>query len=293
MSYGRMQQEEQRLRAEIKRLLARSEAEDTAEDELYGPDRRGDELPEELRRRESRLKKIQEAKAALEQEAKEAAKRKGRSERAVPEAKAQRNFTDPDSRIMKDSSKAFVQAYSAQLAVDADWQVIVETEVVQASNDKGQLVPMVERVCDRMEETPAAVSADTGYWTEADIATLEWYEIPAYVATKKIRHSEWREAEILPEPVPEGLSRKERMTYLLCTERGRAEFNKRKQTVEPVIGQIKEARGFRRLLLRGLPKVQGEWRFVCTVHNVLKLFRSGWRPPLGASPSPAVAGAPA
>lgn len=277
MSYGRMQEEEQRLRAEIKRLLARSEAEDAAEDELYGPDRRGDELPEELRRREGRLKKIQEAKAALEQEAKEAAQRKGEADAAVPD-KAQRNFTDPDSRIMKDSSKAFVQAYSAQLAVDADSQVIVETELLQASNDKGQLVPMVERVCDRVEETPAAVSADTGYWTEADIATMEWYEIPAYVATKKIRHSEWRDAAILPEPVPDGLSRKERMTYLLRTERGRAEFNKRKQTVEPVIGQIKEARGFRRLLLRGHPKVRGEWRFVCTVHNLLKLFRSGWKP---------------
>ncbi|MBM3776391.1 MAG: IS1182 family transposase [Acidobacteria bacterium] len=277
MSYGRMQEEEQRLRAEIKRLLARSEAEDAAEDELYGPDRRGDELPEELRRREGRLKKIQEAKAALEQEAKEAAQRKGEADAAVPD-KAQRNFTDPDSRIMKDSSKAFVQAYSAQLAVDADSQVIVETELLQASNDKGQLVPMVERVCDRVEETPAAVSADTGYWTEADIATMEWYEIPAYVATKKIRHSEWRDAAILPEPVPDGLSRKERMTYLLRTERGRAEFNKRKQTVEPVIGQIKEARGFRRLLLRGHPKVRGEWRFVCTVHNLLKLFGSGWKP---------------
>jgi len=285
MSYGRMQQEEQRLRTEIKRLLARSEAEDAAEDELYGPDKTGDELPEELRRREGRLKKIQEAKAALEQEAKEAAKRKGKPARdAVPEAKAQRNFTDPDSRIMKDSgSKAFVQAYSAQLAVDADSQVIVETELMQASNDKGQLVPMVERVCDRMEETPDAVSADTGYWTEADIAKLEWYEIPAYVATKKIRHSEWREAEILPEPIPEGLSRKERMSYLLRTQRGRAEFDKRKQTVEPVIGQIKAARGFRQLLLRGLPKVRGEWRIVCTVHNVLKLFGSGWRPQLGGS----------
>jgi len=285
MSYGRMVEEEKRLKVEIRRWLAQSEAEDRAEDQKYGPDRRGDELPEELRRRESRLRKIQEAKAALEEEARRAAEaqaeatgRKTTREQKRPAPTAQRNFTDPDSRIMKDSSKAFVQAYSAQLAVDHGSQVIVETELVQAANDKGQLVPMVERVCDRMEEVPGAVSADSGYWTDADVATLEWYEIPAYVATKKIRHREWRESKILPEPVPDHLPRKERMAYRLRTERGKAEFDKRKVTAEPVVGQIKQARGFRQLLLRGLANVRPEWRLVCAAHNLLKLFGSGWRP---------------
>jgi transposase len=280
MSYARMQEEETRLKAEITRLLAQAEDEDAAEDERYGSERRGDELPEELRHRESRLKKIQEAKAALEKKAREEAQQAGRAdaEQAVPEPKAQRNFTDPESRIMLDSSKAFVQAYNAQAAVDHESQVIVAAEVVQAANDKGQLVPMVEQVCDNLAETPEAVSADSGYWAEAAVERLEAYEIPAFVAPGKIRHREWREQGLLPEPVPVELPAKERMAYRLRTESGRAEYDKRKVTVEPVFGQIKGARGFRQFLLRGLERVRSEWRLVCTVHNLLKLKGSGWRP---------------
>lgn len=280
MSYARMQEEETRLKAEIKGLLARAEAEDAAEDERYGPERRGDELPEELRHRESRLKKIQEAKAALERQAREEAEASGRAdaEEAVPKPKAQRNFTDPESRIMLDSQKAFVQAYNAQAAVDHESQVIVAVEVVQAANDKGQLVPMVEQVCRNLEASPEAVSADSGYWTESDVQTLEDCEIPAFVAPGKIRHREWREPQRLSEPVPEDLPPKERMAYRLRTERGRTEYDKRKVTAEPVFGQIKGARGFRRFLLRGLEQVQAEWRLVCAVHNLLKLKGSGWRP---------------
>lgn len=285
MSYARMQSEEQRLKAEIEGMLAQAEAEDAAEDERYGSDRRGDELPEELRHHESRVKKIREAMAALEKKAREEATAAGVPDpgKTVPDGKAQRNFTDPESRILMDSQKAFVQGYNAQAAVDHENQVIVAADVVQQGNDKGQLVPMVEQVCDLLGETPEAVSADAGYWTEADLERLEWYDIPAYVAPRKIRHSEWRAGTVLPEPVPPGLSRKEQMAYRLRTRQGRAEYDKRKVTVEPVFGQIKSARGFRQFLLRGLAPVQSEWRLVCAVHNLLKLKGSGWRPPIRAA----------
>jgi transposase len=276
MSYARMQEEEKRLKKEIAKLMRESEITDRSEDRCYGPDKRGDELPDELAHRESRLRKIQEAKAALEADARVAAVEAGAEEseieEAEPAAKAQRNFTDPESRIMLSSDKAFVQAYNAQAAVDHGSQVIVGAEVVQASNDKGQLVPMVEQVCENLEETPLIFSADAGYWTEADLETLEHYEIESIVAPDKIRHRAWREQELVDGPPLEGLSRKERMRHLLKTERGRAEYEKRMSTAEPVFGQMKHARGFRQFLLRGHQKVSSEWKLVCTGHNLLKLF---------------------
>lgn len=277
MSYGRMQEEEERLKEEIEQLLEKAEAEDVAEDAQHGPGCRGDELPAELAHRQSRLKRIQEAKAALEQQAREATAQAGAAEpeAAEPESKAQRNFTDPESRILPDSTKAFIQGYNAQVAVDHESQVIVATEVVQAANDKGQLLPMTEQVCDNVQEVPEALSADNGYWRDEDIERLAWYEIPASVAPGKIRHREWREQTLLPEPLPEDpqeLTTKERMRQRLRTERGRAEYDKRKITAEPVLGQIKGARGFRQFLLRGLRNVQAEWRLLCTVHNLLKLY---------------------
>jgi len=290
MSYGRMQEEEERLQAEIDVLLKQSAAEDAAEDARYGTERRGDELPEELAHRQSRLVKIREAKAALEAEAREAARQEADAgsaetlEGVAPEAKAQRNFTDPESRIMLGSDKAFVQAYNAQVAVDSGHQVIVAAEVLQQANDKGQLIPMTLAVCDHLEESPEAVSADAGYWVEEDIETLDEYEIPAYVAPEKIRHRDWREARPPDEPLPEDATAKEKMRYLLRTEAGRAEYDKRKITAEPVFGQIKEARGFRQFLLRGVGNVRGEWRVVCTAHNLLKLFvatREAARPRAG------------
>ncbi len=225
MSYGRMQEEEQRLAEEIERLLGQAQAEDAAEDAQLGPERRGDELPAELAHRQSRLRRIQEAKAALEQQAREAAEAAGAvdAEQVVPEPKAQRNFTDPESRILLDSSKAFVQGYNAQVAVDHESQVIVATEVLQAATDKGQLVPMVLHVVDNLEDVPEAVSADAGYWVEEEVETLEYYEIPAYVAPGKIRHREWREQTRVSAPLPEDLSTKERMRYLLRTEKGAAQ----------------------------------------------------------------------
>jgi transposase len=289
MSYARMQEEERRLKEEIARLLQHSEQTDNAEDERYGAGKRGDELPEELARRESRLKKIQEAKAALEAEARAAAEAAGATEADAqetrPAPKAQRNFTDPESRIMLSSEKSFVQAYNAQAAVDEESQVIVAAMVVQAANDKAQLVPMVEQSCENLQETPAIFSADAGYWTDAALERLEQYEIDAVVATEKIRHREWREQPTLPEPIPDGLTRKQRMQYRLKTERGRAEYRKRMMIAEPVFGQIKHGRGFRAFLLRGHEKVSSEWTLVCAVHNLLKLFGSGW----AVQPKPAAA----
>jgi hypothetical protein len=274
MSYARMEEEEARLRSEVRQMLEDAARIDAEEDALYGADKRGDELPPELARRESRLKKISEAKAALEAQAKEAAC-EGKAKTDRPGPKAQRNFTDPDSRIMLSSDKAFIQAYNAQAAVDGDSQVIVAAEVIQAANDKGQLVPMVEAVIDNLDEIPDVVSADAGYWVEADVKGIEEYEIEPLVAPKKIRHREWREAELFNTPMPEGLSTREQMEWKLRTERGRREYGKRKISVEPVFGQMKEAQGFRRFLLRGHRKVRSEWKLACTAHNVLKLFRSG------------------
>jgi len=289
MSYARMQEEEKRLKKDIAKLMRESEITDRSEDRCYGADKRGDELPDELAHRGSRLRKIQEAKAALEVEARMAAAEAGADEIEVEEAepapKAQRNFTDPESRIMLSSDKAFVQAYNAQAAVDHGSQVIVAANVVQASNDKGQLVPMVEQVCENLEETPLIFSADAGYWTEADLETMEHYEIEAIVAPSKIRHREWREQELTTEPPPEGLTRKERMRHLLKTARGRAEYEKRMSTAEPVFGQMKHARGFRQFLLRGHEKVSSEWMLVCTSHNLLKLFAFTRSAGLGGVPA--------
>jgi transposase len=276
MSYARMQEEEKRLKKEIAKLMRESEFTDRSEDRCYGADKRGDELPKELAYREGRLKKIQEAKAALDAEAMAAAAATGLEgsgdEATEPSPKAQRNFTDPESRIMLSSDKSFVQAYNAQAAVDHGSQVIVAADVVQASNDKRALVPMVEQACENLQETPDIFSADAGYWADEALEVLDHYEIGALVAPEKIRHRAWREQEVITGPPPEGLSRKERMRHLLSTEEGRAEYGKRMCTVEPVFGQMKHARGFRQFLLRGYQKVNAEWKLVCTAHNLLKLF---------------------
>jgi transposase len=284
MSYGRMEQKEGELEAEVARLLAEAEAVDAAEDERYGRGRRGDELPEELRFRQSRLEKIRAAKRALEedarQEAEEKSRRNGgsRGTEVKPEARAQRNFTDPDSRIMKDGgTKAYVQGYNCQLAVDSGRQVIVAAAVTQACNDKEQLVPMAGRIRANVgRRKPRQMSADSGYYSEENVRQLQQRGIDPYVATGKQRHGE-------NEPAPRGripkrLSLKDRMTRKLRTVKGRRTYGKRKEVVEPVIGQIKAARGFRQFLLRGCEKVGAEWLIICLTHNLLKLFRWSWQP---------------
>ncbi|MDP6015615.1 MAG: IS1182 family transposase [Verrucomicrobiota bacterium] len=271
MSHARMKEEEERLQAEIRRWFEECDEVDAAEDALYGADKTGDELPEELADPKRRLQKIQEAKAALEAEA----KAKGKHE---PEPKAQRNFTDPDSRIMLSSDKAFIQAYNCLAAVDADSQVILKAHVSQTAPDQGQLLPMIEHVTLEQAQAPEKVSADAGYWKESDIDLLEENDIEAFVAPKRLRRPQWRKMTASRGRLPKDLSRKDRMLRKLCTKRGRAEYRKRETSVEPVFGQIKEALGFRQFLLRGHRKVQGEWSLVCMANNILKLMRAGWIP---------------
>ena len=306
MSYERMGETEKKLEAEVKALLAEAGRVDAEEDGKYGKGKRGDELPGELARRESRLGKIREAKTALEEEAREAAQKKqaevearlrerekqeeerGRKmggrppqapdpEEAKPEPKAQRNFTDPDSRIMKDgATKEFVQAYNAQAAVDGQAQVIVAAALTQEANDKRQLVPMLAEVEVMTGSKPEQATADAGYFSEQSVTDARLEGIDLLVAPDRQKHGGEEPAATAPPPPTAGVA--ERMRQKLLTVEGRAAYKMRKAVVEPVFGQIKEARGFRKFLLRGLDKVQAEWKLICATHNLLKLFQSGWDP---------------
>ena len=271
MSYQRMGEKQQQLRDEVTQLLAQAEAADAAEDAAYGRDRRGDELPAELQRRESRLTRIREAKRVLEARAKAAAAAAGQSsDSATPDPKAQYNFTDPASRSMK-SPDGFVQAYNAQIAVD-DRQFIVGQTVTQATNDKQQLMPMITTIAQQSGDTPPQVLADAGYCSDANLAAIADTTIDAYISTRKQTHDE-RFGPCPRGPLPTTATRVDRMARKLRTKAGAAVYAARKAIVEPVFGQIKQARGFRQFLLRGLEKVQGEWSLVCTTHNILKLYR--------------------
>ena len=272
MSYGRMQEDEKRLRAEVKRLLEQAEKVDVEEDGRYGRDQSGDELPVELARRETRLKKIREAQQALEERAREQAKRKGEPEaEAKPEAKMQYNFTDPESRIMK-GADSFVQAYNAQVAVEPDFQLIVGQGVTQEANDKQQMKPMVEVIQEQSGQKPAEVVSDSGYCSDANLGYLEKNKIEGFVAVDRESYRD-RQKPCPRGPLPKGATRVDRMRRKLQTKMGAAIYSTRKTVVEPVFGQIKEARGFRHFLLRGLKKVKGEWAIVCLTHNILKLYR--------------------
>jgi transposase len=268
MSYGRMKEEEKRLKEEVKRLLEQAEATDAEEDRRYGRDKTGEELPAELARRETRLKRIQEAKRALEERAKEEAKSKGK---AKPKAKMQYNFTDPESRIMP-GADGFVQAYNTQIAVEPDFQWIVGQRVSQATNDKQQLAPTVKAVEEQAGQKPQEVMTDSGYCSEANLKYLEKRKIEGFIATDKECYRD-RQQPGPRGPLPQGATRVDRMRRKLQTKVGAAIYSRRKTVVEPVFGQIKQARGFRQFLLRGLEKVQGEWALVCLTHNLLKLHR--------------------
>ncbi len=269
MSYGRMDEREAALEAEVKRILDEAEATDRAEDARYG-DARGDELPPGLRTRESRLRKLREARAALEAEAKE----KSGDPTAVPEPKAQRNFTDPDSRIMLSKPDGFIYGYNVQAVVDDGHQVIVATSVETSATDTTHLPALVDQVETNTGRRPKRLLADAGYGSDANLAHLAQRGIDAYVALGRERHS-----ETPPAPprgrIPAHLSPRLRMARKLRTKAGRAHYARRKVTVEPVFGQVKEARGFRRFSLRGRTKVTAEWHLVCATHNLAKLFRSG------------------
>jgi hypothetical protein len=274
MSYGRMREKRQQLRDEVQQLLAQAEAVDAAEDAEYGPDRRGDELPAELQRRESRLQRIREATRALKARAKEDAAAKGQPvDSAKPDPKAQYNFTDPESRIMK-GPDGFVQAYNVQVAVD-EQQLIVGQAVTQETNDKKQLIPMITIIEEQSGDTPTQLLADAGYCSDANLTAIADTTIDAYISTRKQTHGErpGRPGPCPRGPLPKTATRVDRMARKLHTKAGAAVYAARKAIVEPVIGQIKQARGFRQFLLRGLEKVQGEWSLVCTTHNILKLYR--------------------
>ena len=271
MSYDRLPQKRRQLRAEVEQLLAQAEATDAAEDAEHGADRRGDELPAELQRRESRLARIREAKRALEARAKDAAAAAGQpADTAKPDPKAQYNFTDPESRIMK-GPDGFVQAYNTQIAVD-EQQLIVGHAVTQETNDKRQLLPMVTVIAAQSGLTPTQLLADAGYCSDENLAAIAATPIDAYISTRKQKHGE-RPGPCPRGPLPKTATRVDRMSRKLHRKVGAAVYAMRKALVEPVFGQIKQARGFRQFLLRGFEKVQAEWSLVCTTHNILKLYR--------------------
>lgn len=272
MSYGRMKETEKRLREEVQQLLAQAEAADDEEDSRYGRDQRGDELPAELARRETRIQRIREAKRVVEQRARERAKAEGKpaaeAAKAKPDDKTQYNFTDPESRIMK-GPDGFVQAFNAQIAVEPDFQLIVGQTVTQAPNDKQQIVPMVEKIEEQSGQRPAAILADSGYCSEQNLGHLAEKQIEGYMPAERQKHGVAEPSQ--HGPLPKGATRVDRMRRKLQTKAGKAVYAARKGIVEPVFGQIKQARGFRQFLMRGLAKVQGEWALLCVTHNILKL----------------------
>lgn len=293
MSYGRMCEAEKNLERQVREMLEKAQQVDEQEDSRYGKGKRGDELPQELRFRHSRLEKIREAKQALEREAHEQALAEGKIDEEAnpvapkrgrkpkhppgkPKPPDQRNFTDPDSRIMKDStSKSFVQAYNAQAAVDSQSQIIVAAEVSNQANDKNQMESAIDQIEGNLGQKPKELSADAGYYSEDNVTMLQGAGVEPFIPPDKQRHT----SKGPPAPrgrIPKDLSVADRMRRKLLTKRGKEKYSRRKEVVEPVFGQIKGSRGFRQFLLRGLQKVRGEWRLICLTHNILKLWRNGY-----------------
>jgi transposase len=277
MSYRRMAAAEAALETEIGAWLAKAEAADAAEDAEHGAERRGDEAPDWVHDKQRRLEKIRTAKAALETEARAEAEakaaapqryrggRKPKRPPGQPSPPAQRNFTDPESRIMK-GKDGFVQAYNAQAAVDAHGQIVVACTLTNNAADQAELGPLLDAIAAGLGRSPKEVSADVGYCSEANLETLAARGIRGYVATGQQKHPATGEAQRRGPLVAAVRTRLRRAGR-------RSRYRLRKQTVEPVIGQIKQARGFRQFLLRGLAKVSAEWALVCTAHNLTKLVR--------------------
>lgn len=306
MSYERMGSKEKELEEEVIRLLTQAQAIDTEEDQIYGKNKSGDELPKELVRREDRLRKIKEAKEALEKEAKEKVRienekvrienekaqtraethtkndeknSKNIIEKAVyknikPLPKSQKNFTDPESRIMPDSANkgSFVQAYNCQIAVDAEAQIIVALDVTQQANDKQQLVPMAEKIienCGRLSET---LTADSGYFSEEAVGSPLFKEANLLVPPNKCKREDtvFDNAEDKGSKKPSSKSMRSKLSQISNIDL----YKKRKSIVEPVFGQIKEIRNFRRFLFRGLNTVKEEFTLISLTHNLLKLYKN-------------------
>jgi transposase len=294
MSYARMTDQEKILTEEIDELMAEAERLDKAEDEQFGKDRRGDELPEELARRESRLVKITEAKDALEKEAADAAAahstevalREGASEKevalrataaskaGVPKPKAQRNFTDPDSRIMPTAAGGFAQCYNAQAVVDSDYQVIVAADLNNCAADVNTFIPMTEMVPLNTGSDPGQFLTDAGYCSAAN---LEWADghhqntgTDFFIATGRSKHNE--PSQLSPKGrIPNSATPKQRMSRKLKTKPGKATYARRKAIVEPVFGQMSTLQRGKQLLLRGQDSARSEWLLLATCHNLRKL----------------------
>lgn len=298
MSYGRMKEESARLESEIAELLGNAQRIDDAEDAELGRDVRGDELPKELAFREGRLARIKQAMAELEAEAKEAAEaaeatnkeksgdsptdEKDRPKRrvqwrkkpsGVPDDKAQKNFTDGESKIMVSGDKSFIQAYNAQAAVDSEYQVVVAAMVTNRAADAVHVQAMVEKIEEGAGQLPGEMSLDAGYYSEDNVEYLEDKKIDAYMPPRRIKRSEYRDAK--PDVVTVESNIGERMKAKVLSEQGRKKYGLRKITVEPVFGQIKSCMGFRQFSMRGQEACEAEWSLVCAAHNLLKLFRHG------------------
>ena len=294
MSYARMSEKEKILAQEVSDLLAEAEAIDKCEDAKYGKNNRGDELPAELRRRESRLAKIREAKAALEDEARARAEAAARAKAAArgedagqtarrvadavaagaPSPKAQRNFTDPDSKIMKTSDGSFHQCFNAQAVVDEDHQVIVAASVNDCAADVADLIPMTERAVENTGLTPGQVLADAGYTSEDNLAKAAGMSqrtgAEFFIAPGRQAHDS--PAPVAPRgPIPKNATAKQRMARKMKTKKGRAVYARRKAIVEPVFGQMATVQNGKHLLLRGLEQARGEWLLLAACHNLRKL----------------------
>jgi transposase len=291
MSYDRMKKREVELKAEVDRWLEAAEAADREEDRLYG-DRRGDEMPDWVADKHKRLEKIRQAKAELEAEARAAAEAetKARAEaqeqrqaegrkktgpsasppKAEPAGKAQRNFTDPESRILK-TKDGYIQGYNAQAAVDGEAQIIVAHTLTNSSSDQAQLAPLLDGIRTNLGRNPGEVSADAGYCSDTNLRTLKRRRIEGYIATGRHKHGS-KSAVAKKTAAPGSLIA--RMSTKLKRAGYRSRYRLRKQIVEPVFGQVKQARGFRQFLLRGIEKVTAEWALICTTHNLTKLARA-------------------
>lgn len=269
MSYARMRDREAEYARIVAGWLKQAEAIDQAEDKEFG-DRRGDELPAEFQQTESRLRKLQEAKAALERRAQE----KGQS---LPKDKDQYNFTDPESRIMVNGDKAFIQGYNCQAAVDdTPHHIVLAAEVSNQAADNPHLVPMVRAVMRNTGGKPCRFSADAGYGAAANLEALVVLGIDAYIAQRRERDT--LAASTPRGRIPQAMAIGPRMARKLRTQAGRAVYKRRKHVAEPPFGVIKQAMGFRQFHLRGLTKVQGEWQLVTTAYNLRRLHASGWTP---------------
>ncbi len=312
MSYAYMQKEEARLKAEIEALLGQAEKTDAEEDAVYGS-RRGDELPDELKRREDRLVVIQAAKARLEEQARAAAaaetqrraeaeaqrqrssqKRRGKEPKPpseVPEDKAQCSFSDAELKIMLQSNKGWDYSGNAQASVDGTCQIIVACSVTDAVNDKEQAVPLAQATRANLQQAGVelsqeasgerkkiAATLDSGYYSEKAAAGLEEQGFDPYMATGRQKHNQGQARGTEKQALPEQLTAKEKMQAKLRTPEGQRLYAQRKSIVEPVFGQIKQARGFRRFSFRGLRKINAEWSLVCLTHNLLKVWRYGSAP---------------